>query len=376
MGAKYELIKDKKETIVVRGCELYRIRALKDFSNVKKGDLGGYVNSVYNLDQAGDCWIYDDAKVFQNAKVYGNAIVCGSAEVSGNALVYDNAIVGGFARVYEHARVIGTSLVTSNVQIFKNSTVVDVAMYDNFVASGGYYDGYPVYSDTFCVTSPKEVMRSVQDDIYHSKEYQEWWQYRDGWKLERGDYGFEWKDTMDMEVPEMFDWWNYNSLFDDQINFCLKLKEVINEYLLVYKNREDVRKSFISNAMTMPAQDAASQYLKEIFIDLTGNDVDIISEECILGVDRKIEEIGKQKNKKKQQELKTQLEKNDKSKKSILQKKKMDQSTKLETQKEKIDKQEAKKHKKTENQDKNSVKKEGSLGIFESLITLVNRKRK
>ena len=52
---KYELT---DETIDVSGTTLHRIKALKDFGNVKKGELGGYVKkgelggyveSEYNL---------------------------------------------------------------------------------------------------------------------------------------------------------------------------------------------------------------------------------------------------------------------------------------------------------------------------------------
>ena len=43
---------------------VYRIRALKDFGDVKAGDLGGYVNSEENLSHEGNCWIYDDAKIY------------------------------------------------------------------------------------------------------------------------------------------------------------------------------------------------------------------------------------------------------------------------------------------------------------------------
>ena len=38
---KYELLKN--DTIKVFGHTLYRIRALRDFKDVKKGDLGGYI---------------------------------------------------------------------------------------------------------------------------------------------------------------------------------------------------------------------------------------------------------------------------------------------------------------------------------------------
>ncbi len=40
-----------------------RIMACKDFGDVKKGDIGGFVLYINNLSQEGDCWIYDDAIV-------------------------------------------------------------------------------------------------------------------------------------------------------------------------------------------------------------------------------------------------------------------------------------------------------------------------
>ena len=91
---KYELT---DETIDVSGTTLHRIKALKDFGNVKKGELGGYVESERNLSQEGNCWVCGnakvcgDAEVYGNAKVYGNAWVYGNAEVCGNARVYGDA---------------------------------------------------------------------------------------------------------------------------------------------------------------------------------------------------------------------------------------------------------------------------------------------
>ena len=46
MEKKYELT-DK--TKVYDGCTLHRIRALKDFGDVKAGDLGGWIESEKNL---------------------------------------------------------------------------------------------------------------------------------------------------------------------------------------------------------------------------------------------------------------------------------------------------------------------------------------
>ncbi|WP_375638704.1 MULTISPECIES: hypothetical protein [unclassified Bartonella] len=84
---KYELT---DETIKVDRITLYRIRALKDFGDVKKGDLGGWVESERNLSHDNNCWIggeawvYDDAEVYNNAKVGGNAIVAGKTAFYGS----------------------------------------------------------------------------------------------------------------------------------------------------------------------------------------------------------------------------------------------------------------------------------------------------
>ena len=80
-----------KETISVDGNPLYRIEALKDFGDVKKGDKGGYVEKEDSLSQYGQCWVYDDAMVYGNAKVFGDAKVRDNVRIFGNAEVYENA---------------------------------------------------------------------------------------------------------------------------------------------------------------------------------------------------------------------------------------------------------------------------------------------
>ena len=93
---KYELTDD---TITVEGRTLHRIKALKSFSNVEEGGLGGYVEKEDNLDQRGDAWVYGDARVSGDAQVSGDAWVYGDAQVSGDAWVYGDARVSGNARV-------------------------------------------------------------------------------------------------------------------------------------------------------------------------------------------------------------------------------------------------------------------------------------
>ena len=71
MNNKYEIIKS--------GENKGRIRALRSFGNVKKGDIGGFIESEKNLSHNGDCWVSGNAWVYGKAKVYGNAWVNGNA---------------------------------------------------------------------------------------------------------------------------------------------------------------------------------------------------------------------------------------------------------------------------------------------------------
>lgn len=76
---KYEILKD--EFIEFDDRKLYRIKALKDFRDVRKGTVGGYIEYEQNLSQQGNAWIYDDAQVYGNAQVSGNARVYGNNAV-------------------------------------------------------------------------------------------------------------------------------------------------------------------------------------------------------------------------------------------------------------------------------------------------------
>ena len=93
-------MKKYKLTSETTGCDgfiLYRIEALMDFSDVKTGDKGGFVQSENNLSQLGNAWVYGNAKVCGKAEVRGDANVCGNAEVCGDAKVYGNAKVFDYA---------------------------------------------------------------------------------------------------------------------------------------------------------------------------------------------------------------------------------------------------------------------------------------
>lgn len=59
------------------GIKLFRIKALVKFGDVKKGELGGFVEKEENLEHYGNAWVSGDANVSGDAIVSGNAIVSG-----------------------------------------------------------------------------------------------------------------------------------------------------------------------------------------------------------------------------------------------------------------------------------------------------------
>ena len=103
---KFELTTDSK---MVFGRKLFRIKALISFGDVKKDELGGWVEKEQNLSHSGNAWVSGDARVFGNAWVFGNARVFGDAQVSGDAWVFGDAQVYGNARVFGDARVYGNA---------------------------------------------------------------------------------------------------------------------------------------------------------------------------------------------------------------------------------------------------------------------------
>ena len=86
---KFELVAELSKELF--GRKLFRIRALISFSDVSKGDLGGWVEKEECVDQYGNAWVSGDARVYGNARVSADARVYGNALVYGNAWVYGNA---------------------------------------------------------------------------------------------------------------------------------------------------------------------------------------------------------------------------------------------------------------------------------------------
>jgi len=137
MQLKFELTKESKVEI---GVTFHRIQASKDFKNVKKGELGGWIEKDENLDQSGDAWVSGDAQVSGNARVYGNA------RVSGDAWVYGNAQVSGDAQVSGNAQVSGDAQVYGDAQVEKSPLLIQGTKHIVTECNGNIKIGCEIYS--------------------------------------------------------------------------------------------------------------------------------------------------------------------------------------------------------------------------------------
>ncbi len=164
---KYAFTKETKT--LPDGVILRRIKALRDFGSVKKGDLGGWIENEENLSHEDDCWVSDNACVFGKARVceyaqiYDNAIVQGSARIYGSAKIYGNAeitgdariswgarvygganvrgraVVQGLARVYGSAYIEGRAVVEGRSRVYGKANVWDARICDNAAVYGKAY---------------------------------------------------------------------------------------------------------------------------------------------------------------------------------------------------------------------------------------------
>ncbi len=82
---------DTKTAVKVR-----QIIAERDFSDVKSGTRGGWIDDESALSQEEDCWIYDEnSVVFAGAQVSGNARITQPCVISHQASIGDNVWVDG-----------------------------------------------------------------------------------------------------------------------------------------------------------------------------------------------------------------------------------------------------------------------------------------
>ena len=133
MDKKYEFTDETKE---IDRRILHRIVATRDFYNerlgtIKKGTIGGFIESEENLRHEDGSWVMNHSCVYENAHIVGNALVGGCAHVHGNSLVK------GDAYVHENAQVYGNTLVSGDAQVYGNALVCGSAwVFGNTLVSG------------------------------------------------------------------------------------------------------------------------------------------------------------------------------------------------------------------------------------------------
>jgi NDP-sugar pyrophosphorylase family protein len=134
---KYELTDEfiiNKQDFPENEVKLYRIKALKDFGDVKKGDLGGYIENENNLSHAGNCWVYDEAIACYYSRIMGNAkikdhskieksIIMGDAIIKDKAKVYYHNYIGGNAEIEQNAFIDRDCIISNNTLISTDSKI-------------------------------------------------------------------------------------------------------------------------------------------------------------------------------------------------------------------------------------------------------------
>lgn len=159
---KYEFTGEEN---TYNGNTVRRIRAIRDFGNVKAGDLGGWIEKEENLSHKGNCWVADaatvrgDARILDDAVVSGNASICGNAQIYGDSTVYESAEVNDSAKIFGEAKAYGNAKVYGNAQIYEDASIYGLAkVFENakvhgfssfgertLIGSGGDIDGHRDY---------------------------------------------------------------------------------------------------------------------------------------------------------------------------------------------------------------------------------------
>lgn len=129
---KYEITANTMQVYEYRDDKVvYQIRALKDFGDIKTGDLGGWIESEENLSQSGNCWVADNAMVYDHAQVRDNAILCGNASACDHALITENA------KLFDKTWIAGNARVSGQAELHDFAYAKDDAIINDFALVSG-----------------------------------------------------------------------------------------------------------------------------------------------------------------------------------------------------------------------------------------------
>lgn len=161
---------------------LHRIRALRSFADVKKGDLGGYIE-VGTLSHSGNAWVYDNAKVL-GGEVVGDAQVRGDSTVTnrigGNAIIINNESYRTY-RSYTHdtekpfpdPRPVADPQITESVSnLAEIMDLVDLSTKETAEQSQNAHDetrfnmnSAPENTKVFVISSSEELVTALQTTL-------------------------------------------------------------------------------------------------------------------------------------------------------------------------------------------------------------------
>lgn len=205
MEKKYILTDNVKR---VDGKFFRQIKAVRNFSNISKGELGGYIQNEDNLSHDGTCWVHEGgfvaehARVIEDAQVYkgmvfnsatisdrakigrilgGNEFpqIYGNAFVTGKAVVRDYATIGGFAvlkdcaQVSDFVRIDDEAVMEGDTHAFHYACLFDCAhMKDNSFVCGHCKIGGDVTLTEYChVVDDSALVGNQELSSYENKKY-------------------------------------------------------------------------------------------------------------------------------------------------------------------------------------------------------------
>lgn len=87
---KFQLTNNWK--VSKNGRKVYQIEAIKDFGDVKAGELGGWVEHEFNLSHFGSCWINTETVIEDHSHVCGKGQVCNTTVSHGSVVKNDDTI--------------------------------------------------------------------------------------------------------------------------------------------------------------------------------------------------------------------------------------------------------------------------------------------
>lgn len=119
---KYQLT---KTTRVYNDKTLYQIQALQGIPmyGVRKGALGGFIESEENLSQEGNCWLHKEAVIMDNARVQDDAVVHSHSYITDNAIIGDSCYICSAAIISDNAKLGTCTVVEDGGRVFGNAVL-------------------------------------------------------------------------------------------------------------------------------------------------------------------------------------------------------------------------------------------------------------